>query len=49
MRFGTTALLVLLGTKKSLVHFTTPDNAYVAEPETDGISTIVKMGSALEN
>jgi Protease inhibitor Inh len=36
-------------TKKSLVHFTTPDNAYVAEPETDGISTIVKLGSALEN
>src|SRR5215213_1994291 len=22
-------------TKKSLIHFTTPDNAYVAEPETD--------------
>lgn len=36
-------------TKKSLVHFTTPDNAYVAKPETDGISTIVKLGSALEN
>ena len=36
-------------TRKSLIRFTTPDNAYVAEPETDGISTIVKLGSALEN
>ena len=36
-------------TKKSLIHFTTPDNAYVAEPEMDGITTIVKMGSGLEN
>ena len=37
-------------TKKSLIHFTTPDNAYAADPETDGISTIVKQASgALEN
>ena len=36
-------------TKKSLIHFMTPDNAYVAEPETDGISTIVKIGGSLEN
>lgn len=37
-------------TRKSLIRFFTPDNAYVAEPETDGIKTIVKLGSgALEN
>lgn len=35
--------------RKSLIHFSTPDNAYVAEPETDGIFTIVKLGAALEN
>lgn len=35
--------------KKSLIRFSTPDNAYVAEPETDGIATIVKVGAALEN
>lgn len=36
-------------TRKSLIRFSTPDNSYVAEPETDGIKTIVKLGSALEN
>lgn len=36
-------------TKKSLIRFSTPDNAYVAEPETDGITTIVKLGGGLEN
>ncbi len=36
-------------TRKSLIRFFTPDNAYVAEPGTDGITTIVKLGSALEN
>ena len=36
-------------TRRSLIRFFTPDNAYVAEPETDGIKTIVKMDSALEN
>ena len=36
-------------TRKSLIHFSTPDNAYVADPETDGITTIVKIGGGLEN
>ncbi|WP_119272252.1 AprI/Inh family metalloprotease inhibitor [Taklimakanibacter deserti] len=36
-------------TKKSLIRFSTPDNAYVAEPEADGITTIVKLGGGLEN
>lgn len=36
-------------TRKSLIRFSTPDNAYVAEPETDGIKTIVKLSTALEN
>ena len=36
-------------TKKSLIRFSTPDNAYVAQPETDGITTIVKLGGGLEN
>jgi hypothetical protein len=42
-------IVLVDATKKSLIHFTTPDNAYVADPETDGISTIVKIRSALEN
>ena len=36
-------------TRKSLIRFSTPDNAYVADPETDGITTIVKIGGGLEN
>jgi hypothetical protein len=28
--------------RKTRIRFTTPDNAYVAEPETDGISTILQ-------
>ena len=35
--------------RKSLIRFSTPDNAYVAEPETDGITTIVKLGGDLQN
>lgn len=35
--------------RKGLIRFSTPDNAYVADPETDGITTIVKLGAALEN
>ena len=29
-------------TRKELIRFTTPDNAYVATPETDGIATILR-------
>lgn len=29
-------------TRHELIRFTTPDEAYVAEPETDGIATIIK-------
>ena len=29
--------------RKERIRFYTPDNTYVAEPETDGISTIVKL------
>lgn len=29
-------------TRKPWIRFSTPDNRYVAEPETDGIFTIVK-------
>lgn len=36
-------------TRKSLIRFSTPDNAYVADPGTDGITTIVKIGGGLEN
>jgi len=36
-------------TRKSLIRFSTPDNAYVADPETDGITTIVKLGGGREN
>jgi len=42
-------IVLIDATRKTLIRFSTPDNAYVAEPETDGISTIVKMGSGLEN
>lgn len=42
-------IVLVDATRKSLIRFFTPDNAYVAEPATDGISTIVKLGSGLEN
>lgn len=42
-------IVLVDATRKSLIRFFTPDNAYVADPETDGISTIVKIGAALEN
>src|SRR5262245_49336205 len=35
--------------RKPVIRFSTPDNAYVADPETDGIKTIVKLGGGLEN
>jgi hypothetical protein len=35
--------------RKSLIRFSAPDNAYVADPETDGITTIVKVGGGLDN
>lgn len=42
-------IVLVDATRKSLIRFFTPDNAYVAEPETDGIATIVKLGGVLEN
>lgn len=42
-------IVLVDATRKSLIRFFTPDNAYVAEPGTDGIFTIVKLGSGLEN
>jgi len=42
-------IVLIDATRKTLIRFSTPDNAYVAEPETDGISTIVKTSGALEN
>lgn len=36
-------------TRNPLIRFSTPDNAYVADPETDGITTIVKIGGMPEN
>lgn len=42
-------IVLVDATRKSLIRFFTPDNAYVADPETDGIATIVKLGTALEN
>lgn len=42
-------IVLVDATRKSLIRFSTPDNSYVAEPGTDGIFTIVKLGSALEN
>lgn len=42
-------IVLVDATKKSLIRFSTPDNAYIAEPETDGITTIVKLGGGLEN
>ena len=29
-------------TRKELIRFTTPDNAYIATPETDGLATVMK-------
>lgn len=42
-------IVLVDATRKSLIRFFTPDNAYVADPETDGITTIVKLGAVLEN
>ena len=42
-------IVLVDATRKSLIRFSTPDNTYVADPETDGITTIVKVGGALEN
>jgi hypothetical protein len=42
-------IVLVDATRKALIRFTTPDNAYVAEPDTDGIETIVKIGGSLEN
>lgn len=42
-------IVLVDATRKSLIRFSTPDNAYVADPETDGITTIVKIGGGLEN
>ena len=42
-------IVLVDATRKSLIRFFTPDNAYVADPGTDGITTIVKLGVVLEN
>jgi hypothetical protein len=42
-------IVLVDATRKSLIRFSTPDNAYVADPETDGITTIVKIAGGLEN
>jgi hypothetical protein len=42
-------IVLIDATRKSLIRFSTPDNAYIAEPEIDGITTIVKIGGTLEN
>jgi hypothetical protein len=42
-------IVLVDATRKSLIRFFTPDNAYVADPGTDGITTIVKLGAVLEN
>jgi hypothetical protein len=42
-------IVLVDATRKSLIRFSTPDNAYVADPETDGITTIVKVGGEPEN
>ena len=42
-------IVLVDATRKSLIRFSTPDNAYVADPETDGITTIVRVGGGLEN
>jgi hypothetical protein len=47
-----TASLVITGhdaTRKSLIRFSTPDDAYVAGPEANGITTIMKIGGDLES
>lgn len=38
-------IVLIDATRKSLIRFSTPDNAYIADPETDGITTIVKLAS----
>jgi len=42
-------IVLIDATRKPLIRFSTPDNAYVADPETGGITTIVKVGGGLEN
>jgi hypothetical protein len=42
-------IVLVDATRKSLIRFSTPDNTYIAQPETDGITTIVKLGGGLEN
>jgi hypothetical protein len=42
-------IVLVDATRKSLIRFSTPDDAYVADPKTDGITTIVKLGGGLEN
>jgi Protease inhibitor Inh len=42
-------IVLVDATRKSLIRFSTPDDAYIADPETDGITTIVKAGGGLEN
>jgi hypothetical protein len=42
-------IVLVDATRKSLIRFSAPDNAYIAEPVTDGITTIVKIGGGLEN
>ena len=42
-------IVLVDATRRPLIRFSTPDDNYVAEPETDGITTIVKIGGDLEN
>ena len=42
-------IVLVDATRKLLIRFSTPDNTYVAAPETDGITTIAKIGGGLEN
>jgi hypothetical protein len=42
-------IVLVDATRKSLIRFSTPDNAYVADPEIDGITIIVRVGGGLEN
>jgi hypothetical protein len=42
-------IVLVDATRKSLIRFSTPDNTYIADPETDGITTIAKFGGGLEN
>jgi hypothetical protein len=42
-------IVLVDATRKSLISFSTPNDTYVADPQTDGITTIVKIGEPLEN